>query len=207
MTEENQQPSTPPRYVDPNSGAAPQPGGFAMAPVADPERPKAAADNVTMPEDANEPPAQPEGSGEPQDQGVQELPEELQRSQSLDTEIQNQAAPQGPQPGAEDRDEAGGLAPYAADPSASTEEDGTPSAEAGTEGTTEGGSDETEGTTTLAPEDDEDDEDDTEGQNGLEEPAGNASTEAWQEYARSKGATEEDLKDKKRDELRENYGS
>lgn len=40
-----------------------------------------------------------------------------------------------------------------------------------------------------------------------EKPAGNASTEAWQEYARSKGATDADLDGKSRDELREQYGN
>lgn len=33
MTEQNQQPSVPKRYVDPNSGAAPQPGGFVASGV------------------------------------------------------------------------------------------------------------------------------------------------------------------------------
>lgn len=37
-------------------------------------------------------------------------------------------------------------------------------------------------------------------------PAGNASLEDWQEYARSQGATEADLEDKKRDDLRDQYG-
>lgn len=46
----------------------------------------------------------------------------------------------------------------------------------------------------------------------LEEPAGNASTEAWAEYARSKGALEADLVDEQgnalgREALREKYGS
>ena len=38
-------------------------------------------------------------------------------------------------------------------------------------------------------------------------PAGNASTEVWQAYARSKGATDADLEGKSRDELREQYGA
>jgi hypothetical protein len=38
-----------------------------------------------------------------------------------------------------------------------------------------------------------------------DEPAGNASLEAWQEFARSKGATDEDLADKSRDQLRDLY--
>jgi hypothetical protein len=33
-------------------------------------------------------------------------------------------------------------------------------------------------------------------------PAGNASLEVWQEFARSKGFTDEDLQDKGRDDLR-----
>lgn len=37
-------------------------------------------------------------------------------------------------------------------------------------------------------------------------PAGNASTEAWQEYAKSQGATDEELDGKSRDELRDTYG-
>ena len=46
----------------------------------------------------------------------------------------------------------------------------------------------------------------------LEEPAGNASTEAWLEYARSKGASEEDLVDEDgkpltRDALRDKFGT
>lgn len=39
-----------------------------------------------------------------------------------------------------------------------------------------------------------------------EPPAGNASLEVWQEYARSKGATEDDLQDQGRDDLRKTYG-
>ena len=40
-----------------------------------------------------------------------------------------------------------------------------------------------------------------------EKPAGNSSIEAWQEYARSKGATDADLDGKSRNELREQYGN
>lgn len=40
-----------------------------------------------------------------------------------------------------------------------------------------------------------------------EQPAGNASTEAWQEFARSRGAADDDLAGKTRDELRETYGN
>lgn len=36
----------------------------------------------------------------------------------------------------------------------------------------------------------------------LDAPAGNASLEAWQDYARSKGFADDDLKDKTRDDLR-----
>lgn len=39
-----------------------------------------------------------------------------------------------------------------------------------------------------------------------EVPAGNASTEAWRDYARTQGATDEDLDGKGRDELRDTYG-
>lgn len=38
-----------------------------------------------------------------------------------------------------------------------------------------------------------------------DEPAGNADLDAWQRYARSKGATEDDLAGKGRDELRATY--
>ena len=37
-------------------------------------------------------------------------------------------------------------------------------------------------------------------------PSGNASLVAWQEFARSKGAADEDLDGKTRDQLREQYG-
>ena len=37
-------------------------------------------------------------------------------------------------------------------------------------------------------------------------PSGNASLVAWQEFARSKGASDEDLVGKTRDELREQFG-
>lgn len=40
----------------------------------------------------------------------------------------------------------------------------------------------------------------------VEAPAGNASLEAWQEYARSKGASDDDLDGKGRDDLRDAYG-
>lgn len=113
------------RYVDPNSGAAPQPGGFGLQSQVAPEgygfseddepkltegepafsEPEESNDvNVTLPEDANPAPEQEEE--EPVDQGKEELPDELIRSKSYDTEIQNQAAPLGPQPGVEgDRDD------------------------------------------------------------------------------------------------------
>lgn len=39
-----------------------------------------------------------------------------------------------------------------------------------------------------------------------EVPSGNASLVVWQEFARSKGATDEDLDGKTRDELREQFG-
>lgn len=38
-------------------------------------------------------------------------------------------------------------------------------------------------------------------------PAGNASTEVWQAYARSKGAADEDLAGKTRDDLRAKYSN
>lgn len=40
-----------------------------------------------------------------------------------------------------------------------------------------------------------------------DEPAGNASLEAWQEFARSKGATDEDLDGVSRDDLRTTYST
>lgn len=40
-----------------------------------------------------------------------------------------------------------------------------------------------------------------------EQPAGNASLEAWSDFAKSKGATEGDLEGKTRDQLREQYSS
>jgi len=39
----------------------------------------------------------------------------------------------------------------------------------------------------------------------VEQPAGNASLEAWQEYARSQGLTDADLDGKGRDDLREQF--
>lgn len=41
----------------------------------------------------------------------------------------------------------------------------------------------------------------------VEEPKGNASLEVWQDFARSKGATEEDLDGKKRNDLADLYGT
>lgn len=38
-------------------------------------------------------------------------------------------------------------------------------------------------------------------------PAGNASTEDWQEYARTQGATDADLEGLSRNELRDKYGA
>lgn len=122
--DEDKQPSFPEqRYVDPNSGAAPQPGGFAHTHIAeDADDPNEPNDNVTMPEDANE---RSEGSGEDEGEGegqdVEELPDELIRSQAYDTELQNQAAPLGSQPGVEDRTDDGPL-PMAADPGTEVEE-------------------------------------------------------------------------------------
>lgn len=200
------------RYIDPNSGAAPQPGGYsAAAPVANPENPEEPARNVTMPDEANQPSTEP-STEQTQDQGVQELPEELQRSQSLDTEIQNQAAPQGPQPGAEDRDPVGPIGTSAGDPGLATNEEGSPlgadgepidaadESETQAEPATATAPEEPSTTPEAEPEPEPEDDD-------AKEPAGNASLEAWQEFARSKGATSEDLEGKKRDELRETYGS
>lgn len=39
-----------------------------------------------------------------------------------------------------------------------------------------------------------------------EQPAGNASTEAWRDYALTQGATEDEVADLTRNELRELYG-
>lgn len=41
----------------------------------------------------------------------------------------------------------------------------------------------------------------------VEAPAGNASLEDWQEFARSKGASDEDLEGKTRNDLRDSYGA
>lgn len=41
----------------------------------------------------------------------------------------------------------------------------------------------------------------------VEKPAGNASIEAWQDYARSQGVSDDDLEGKSRDDLRDLYGS
>lgn len=51
--------------------------------------------------------------------------------------------------------------------------------------------------------DDEEDPDDED----LEEPAGNASREQWEAYARDQGATDEDIDGMSRDDLRATYGS
>lgn len=40
-----------------------------------------------------------------------------------------------------------------------------------------------------------------------EAPAGNASLEVWQEYAKSQGASDDDLDGMSRNELREQYGN
>lgn len=45
------------------------------------------------------------------------------------------------------------------------------------------------------------------GDSGSERPAGNASLEAWQDYALSKGATSKEIDGKSRDELREQFGA
>lgn len=42
-------------------------------------------------------------------------------------------------------------------------------------------------------------------QGGPEKPAGNASLEAWQDYAKTKGATEEDVEGQTRDDLKATY--
>lgn len=39
-----------------------------------------------------------------------------------------------------------------------------------------------------------------------DQPAGNASTEAWQEYAKSQGATDDDIDGLSRDDIRAQYG-
>lgn len=41
---------------------------------------------------------------------------------------------------------------------------------------------------------------------GSEQPAGNASLEEWQEFARTQGATDADLDGKSRNDLRDQYG-
>lgn len=45
------------------------------------------------------------------------------------------------------------------------------------------------------------------GGDGSEEPAGNASRDAWVAYAKSKGATDEDLEGMGRDDIRDTYES
>lgn len=40
-----------------------------------------------------------------------------------------------------------------------------------------------------------------------EEPAGNASLETWQEFARARGASEDDIEGKSRNDLRDEFGN
>lgn len=47
---------------------------------------------------------------------------------------------------------------------------------------------------------------DGEAESGSEQPAGNASLEEWQEFARTQGATDTDLDGKSRNDLRDQYG-
>ena len=104
------------RYIDPNSGAAPQPGGYAHSPVE--EAPASKAENVTLPEDARTlDPQEQEPGGDGGTPHVEELTDEQIRSQSYDTELQNQAAPLGSQPGAEREDEVGAVGTALPDPS------------------------------------------------------------------------------------------
>lgn len=53
----------------------------------------------------------------------------------------------------------------------------------------------------------DDGEPDSGSSDSSDKPAGNASTEAWQEYAKSQGATDADVEGKSRDELRDTYGN
>lgn len=165
----------PERYIDPNSGAAPQPGGQSIAPVADPKDPEKPADNVTLPGEERE--LSEEEKNDPT-AGVTELPEDLVvNTGTHDTEVQNQAMP---------LDDDGGQP--------SGEEDLT-------DGDSEDDSDSTEESS------DDSDDSTEESEEGDGEPAGNASKEEWVEYAKSKGASDEDLEGLGRNEIRDQYGS
>lgn len=179
MTEENEQPVFgETRYVDPNSGAAPQPGGLGVTHLvtedASGEDAKKAADeehpdgNVTMPGEERE--LSDEEKNDPS-AGVEELPDEqVYGGGTLDTERQNQAMPL--------EDDKGVATPYAA-PGVIADDDGNPLGADGEPATGE----------------------------QVEQPGGNASKADWTEYAKSKGATDADLEGKTRDEIRDAYGS
>jgi hypothetical protein len=53
---------------------------------------------------------------------------------------------------------------------------------------------------------DVEEEDDDDAGSADKKPAGNATTEEWQDYARSQGASDEDLEGQSRDDLRKQYG-
>lgn len=108
------------RYIDPNSGAAPQPGGSAVVHELDVDnnegdREEHPDGNITEPDEARQ--LSEEEKNAPVGSGVQELPEELVQGGTHDTEVQNQAMP------LNDDGEAGPVAPYAA-AGVVTDEDG-----------------------------------------------------------------------------------
>lgn len=101
------------RYIDPNSGAAPQPGGAAVIHELDPEQAEQEHPDGNVTEPGEERKLTKKQANDPTG-GLEALPDELVFGGAHDTEVQNQAMPTG---------EPGPVAPYAA-PGVATDEAG-----------------------------------------------------------------------------------
>ena len=202
------------RYIDPNSGAAPQPGGYSHDPnllaqaQADEEHP---AGNVTEPDEARQ--LSEEEANDPT-ANVEELSDEQIRSQSYDTEMQNQAAPQGEQPGVPDAEPVGPVGSYVGDPALATDEEGNPIGADGEPVINDGAPTATDadGQATDVAEEETTTTETTEGgseeASTSEQPAGNASRDEWVAYAKSDAGgnkTDEELEGLGRNEIRDLY--
>ena len=141
------------RYIDPSSGAAPQPGGYSQS-QGDVDTKLTELTQAVATGQESQP--EPDGSSKPENENTEN---------TESTESGDQATQAGPD----------GAAP---DP------ENDPAPGDGEQGEEEGG-------TATTP----------------EEPGGNASREIWRDYALAIGATEEEVADLSRNELREKYGS
>lgn len=175
------------KYIDPNSGAAPQPGGYAT-------QDGVVADSTITPQSSPAPdPVVEEEAGFEEEVVTPEAEPVVEETQQVEVEPENQRAPE-PEP--ETGDDEGDKTPGEDEAGQTVEEEPVVLTEPDGEPTDVADETETETQTEEPP------------APVVEKPAGNASREAWVDYAKSPAGgelTDEQLEGQTRDEIRDLY--